>query len=101
MLSDNQNNLFRQAVDYWNGDVDGSLDNPYISSIDKVVETRETIADFQRSMGIPGRVEETPFGTFRMWEGVQKAKGLRRGTMFVMDFPMANARACYFDGETE
>jgi hypothetical protein len=96
MLTEEQKTDFRKAVDFWNGDKSGTLDCPLVSDNDDVAETQDTIDDFERSQG-SAHPTATPWGDLCVWEGVQVAKGLRRGTSWVMDFGVA--RAAYFNGE--
>lgn len=63
---------------------------------DKIAETAETVADFAARWGREALVSEVVCGKLHAWEGVQVAKGARRGDLFVMNF--GAARAVYFTG---
>ena len=95
MLNETEKNTFRKAVDFQNGDKSGTLDCPYIDSVDDVVSTQDDLASFQKKAAL--REIKTDFGTLFVAEGVQAAPGKRRGDLFVMDF--GHGRAAYFTGE--
>lgn len=94
MLSDKAIQGFRRAVDVVSGG-DGEVDGVIVKA-ERVGQTAETVADFEDAWGEP-EVEETPFGEVNFWEGIRRAKGLRRGDLYVMD--CGEFRAIYFTGE--
>ena len=50
-----------------------------------IVQTHETLADFQASRG-KGKAIETPAGTLYIWKNVQMIARKPRGDLFVMFF---------------
>src|SRR6266540_2265209 len=108
MLNQDQRDQFRNALALENCCGDETMMNTadVVGSDEKIVATHETMDDFfaarGRTLDRKGQDagwNENKFGRFYRWEGVQQKKGLRRGTLYVMDF--GDVRACYFDGETE
>jgi hypothetical protein len=96
MLTTEQKETFRKAVDFLNGDKSGTLECPLVDNNDDVVTTSDTVDDFKKHAGLVEK--ETAFGKLFVAENHQAGKGLRRGDLFVMDF--GDARAAYFTGES-
>ena len=68
---------------------------------DDVVETRDTIEDFNLSRNLQSKQVELASGaraTYHYALNFQVRKGLARGDLIVMDF--GEARAAYFSGQT-
>jgi hypothetical protein len=111
MLKKEQRDIFRLALSALNNfgaKEAAELDIDDMLADDQVVATQDTVENFfdtrGRRLNRRGERPEKPYelhtticGNIYKWEGVQAAKGLRRGTLYVMDF--GDARACYFDGE--
>ena len=96
MLTEQNRIDFTKATTFWNcGDAENDI--AVIAEPDQVVETSETVDDFKATRGEPKETSTTPFGVVLIWRNQQRAKGLRRGDLFVMDF--GEARGAYFDGE--
>jgi hypothetical protein len=77
---------FEQAID----------EAGYGFSQKNVTETHETIEHFLAARGKP-QVVDTENGTLHIWENVQQAKGLVRGSLIVMD--AGDTRFVHFDGQ--
>ncbi len=112
MLTKAQIAQFRKAVACHNAC--GSTDEEaiqfaeVISSDDQVAETRDTIEDFFTHNGRrlnrrgerfdpPWELNKNDFGDVYVWENIQKGKGNRRGTLYVMQF--GEFCAAHFTGE--
>jgi hypothetical protein len=67
--------------------------------VDEIVETKETLEDLKRFRGSPSShlSGKTEFGDVYVFENVQKAKGLRRGDLYVVEYE--DKTLCFFDGE--
>ena len=94
MLTEEQKEIFRKAVDFWSGDKSGTLECPLVDSNDDVVSSQECVEDFKKHAAFVEK--ETAFGTLLVAQNHQVAKGRRRGDAFVMDF--GTARASFFTG---
>ena len=101
MLTQENRNTFRLALAsaccYSVKNV-ADLDISEIIEDEGVVETAEAVSDFiNRSHYKSHNLTNTLVGELHEFTEIQRHKGARRGTLYVMDF--GHARACYFDGE--
>lgn len=111
MLTQEQRDNFRLALSAWSNYSAKTVEELDINDIiedEQIVETRDTIENFFDARGrrlnrngerpaVPLELNKTICGEVYVWENQQSQKGMRRGTLFVMDF--GDARASYFDGE--
>jgi len=97
MLNEKEITNFLAATAVWNSNTTDP-DNGVCSEED-VVQTRDTITDFENGLanGGPDERIDTPFGELLVFSNRQRAKGLARGDLFVLDF--GHARAAYFSGQ--
>jgi len=97
MKATNEN--FMNALAIYNG---GTIDelNRIIEDdeFDSIVETSETLADFKNKRGnFSSLSENTDYGFVAVFENIQRAKGMRRGDLYVVEF--SDKTLTYFDGE--
>lgn len=98
MLTDEQKKIFvmaQAAADYHDGELD-EVESYEVLDLDKVTETRDSIADFTARWGKPTEINCGDFLVYG-WDRVQTAPGKVRGDLRVMDF--GDARAAHFSGE--
>lgn len=97
MKASNEN--FINALAIYNGgstkDINQIVD---FDMLDEIVETHEKLEDFVSSRGKPFYYNEpTAYGNVTVWENIQRKKGLRRGSLYVVEYE--DATFTYFDGE--
>lgn len=93
------NNNFINALAIFNGgsieEINQIVDN---DMLDEIVETSEKLEDFVSARGKPFYYcNKTEFGNVTMWENIQRAKGLRRGSLYLVEYE--DKTLTYFDGE--
>lgn len=97
MIASNIN--FMNALAIWNGgsieEIDRIIED---DELHLIIETEEKLNDFISARGKPCILSDnTDFGYVAMWENVQKARGLRRGNLYVVEYE--DKTLTYFDGE--
>ena len=87
---------FCDATSEWNCN-EFADETGWVCEPDDVVQTSETVADFQAARSGTADEDETPLGILYVWENQQARKGARRGEVFVLD--AGDFRLSYFSGQ--
>ncbi len=97
MLNEKEITDFLKATAMWNSNTDDV--NNAVCETEDVVQTKDTIEDFENGLANSAADEkiDTPFGELLIFKRRQRAKGLTRGDLFVLDF--GHARAACFSGQ--
>ena len=87
---------FINALAIYNG---GSTEevNRIVDEDSEIAETSETTEDFIAARGKVQDGKNTEFGEVCVWENIQRAKGLRRGNLYVVFYK--DKTLSFFDGE--